>query len=70
MIEAKYQMQAAKAADALRTALLAVENCGADVELTHIVTRLSDDRRTLCRLFGLPAEQAFQEATLAAKGGR
>ncbi len=70
MIEAKYRKQAAKAADAMRAALMAVEACGADIELTRIVGRLADDRTKICALFGLPAEQAFQEATLAAKGGR
>lgn len=68
MIEAKYQMRAATAADAMRAALLAVEACGADIDLTHIVSRLADDRTKLCTLFGLPPEQAFQEARLAAEG--
>lgn len=61
MIEVeKYKLAAAKAADAMREALLAVEACGADVELTNIVVRLSSDRDLICRLFGLPSEQAFQ----------
>lgn len=63
-IEAKYQMRAAVAADAMRLALIAVEQCGADIELTHIVTRLADDRTKLCKLFGLPPEQALLEAWL------
>lgn len=56
MIEDKYKPQAAAAADALRTALLAVEDCGADVELTNIVVGLSDARTKLCTLFGLPVD--------------
>ena len=58
MIEAKYREKAAAAADALRAALAAVEECGADEELTKIVCHLADDRTQLCRLFGLRPEQA------------
>lgn len=66
MIEVeKYQAQAAAAADAMRAALLAVEACGADVELTNIVMHLGDDRTKLCRLFDLPPEQALQAERLA-----
>lgn len=55
-----YETQARFAADALREALIAVEACGADVELTKIVGHLADDRVRLCRLFGLNAVQAYQ----------
>lgn len=57
-IEAKYIQKAAAAADALRAALIAVEACGADEELTKIIIRLSDDRTRLCNLFRMPSEQA------------
>jgi len=60
----KYQAKAVAAADAMRAALIAVEECGADIELTNIVRHLGDDRTKLCRLFGLPPEQAFQAARL------
>lgn len=60
MIENKYEREARIAADALRDALIAVEACGADEELTKIVIRLSDDRTRLCNLFGLDTVQAFQ----------
>lgn len=71
MIEVeKYQAKAAAAADALRAALIAVEECGADVELTNIVMHLGDDRTKLCRLFGLPPEQAHQVEQLAAREQR
>lgn len=66
MIEPRYQRQAAEAADKLRAALIAVEACGADVELTNIVIHLGDDRTKLCNLFGLPPEQAFQVERLTA----
>lgn len=59
-IDAKYQPKAAIAADALRAALIAVEDCGADPELTNIVMHLADDRTKLCLLFGLDPAQAFQ----------
>ncbi len=60
----KYRQKAAVAADALRAALIAVEGCGADVELTDIVIRLQTDRTKLCLLFGLDPVQAFQTSTL------
>lgn len=60
MIESKYELEARVAADALREALIAVEACGADVELTKIVGRLADDRTRLCNLFGLNTVQAYQ----------
>ena len=60
MIESKYEPQARVAADALREALIAVEACGADVELTKIVGHLADDRTRLCNLFGLNVVQAYQ----------
>ena len=60
MIEHKYEPQARIAADALREALIAVEACGANVELTKIVGHLADDRTRLCNLFGLNVVQAHQ----------
>lgn len=60
MIEDKYEPQARIAADALREALIAVEACGADVELTKIVGHLADDRTRLCNLFRLNVVQAYQ----------
>ena len=60
MIESKYEPQARIAADALREALIAVEACGADEELTKIVGHLADDRTRLCNLFGLNVVQAYQ----------
>lgn len=62
MIEYEYEPQARVAADALREALIAVEACGDDEELTKIVVRLSDDRTRLCNLFGLNTVQAYQAA--------
>lgn len=56
----KYREKAAVAVNALRAALIAVEDCGADPELTAIVVRLSDDRSKLCGLFGLQGAQAHQ----------
>lgn len=58
----KYQDKARVAADALRAALLAVEDCGADPELTNIVMHLGDDRTKLCRLFDLDPSQGHQVA--------
>lgn len=64
----KYRERAALAADAMRAAVIAVEACGADVELTNIVMHLADDRTTLCRLFDLPPEQAHEAGWLADHG--
>lgn len=60
VIDKKYRLNAAKAADSMRQALLAVEDCGGDVELTRIVANLANDRYKLCSLFGLNPAQAFQ----------
>ena len=53
MIEDRYKPQAQTAVNFFRTVLLAVEECGADPELTAIVTVLSDLQSQMRRLFGL-----------------
>ena len=52
-IERKYQPQAQRASDLLYTAIIAVEECGADEALTAIVIALGDQKRNLQRLFEL-----------------
>lgn len=54
MIDEQYKPRAQRAVDLLRVALIAVEECGADVELTNIVVAVSDAQMTLRRLFDLP----------------
>ena len=57
MIEDKYKPQAQRAADLFYTLMGAVETCGADPELTDIVSRLADDHNRIRRLFGLDLMQ-------------